>query len=68
MTYVLAGLGAAAATSSVSFVLTPTLERDGWSSLLAAYKSAFPAGTSEEAFARAVTKANGIAYTVPAIE
>lgn len=57
-----------AVTSSVPFVDTPTAEKDGFASLLAAYKSAFPVGTSERDFAKAVCAANGIPYTVTAIE
>jgi len=66
-------LGEAAASAQktplgVPYVLTPTLERDGFDSLYAAYKSAFPAGTSRTDFAKAIVAANGIRYTVPAIE
>jgi hypothetical protein len=57
-----------AVTSSVPFVDTPTAEGDGFKSLLAAYKSAFPVGTTETDFAKAVCAANGIPYTVTAIE
>jgi hypothetical protein len=57
-----------AVTSSVPFVDTPTAEGDGFKALLAAYKSAFPVGTSERDFAKAVCAANGIPYTVTAIE
>jgi hypothetical protein len=60
------GLGAVA--SSVPFVSTPTLEGDGFSSLYAAYKSAFPAGTSLTDFTKAICAANGIPYSVPSIE
>lgn len=66
-------LGEAAAAAQktplgVPYVLTPTLERDGFDSLYAAYKSAFPAGTSRVDFAKAIVAVNGIRYTVPAIE
>jgi hypothetical protein len=66
-------LGEAAASAKktplgVPYVLTPTLERDGFDSLYAAYKSAFPAGTSRVDFAKAIVAANDIRYTVPAIE
>jgi len=57
-----------AVTSSVPFVDTPTAEKDGFASLLAAYKSAFPVGTSETDFAKAVCAANDISFTVTAIE
>jgi hypothetical protein len=61
-------LGATTVTSSLPFVLTPTAEGDGWTTLLAAYRTAFPAGTTETAFARAVCAANGIPFTTAAIE
>jgi len=64
-----------AVTSSVPFVDTPTAEKDGFASLLAAYKSAFPSGTfspvqltAEMEFAKAVCAANGIPYTITAVE
>ena len=57
-----------AVTSTVPFVDTPTAEGDGFKSLLAAYKSAFPVGTSERDFAQAVCAANGIPFTVAKIE
>lgn len=53
---------------AVSYVPTPTLERDTFESLFAAYKNAFPAGTSVQAFAKAVCAANGIPYSTAAIE
>lgn len=66
-------LGEAAASAQktplgVSYVSTPTLERDGFDSLFAAYKGAFPAGTSVTAFRKAIVAANGVRDTVPAIE
>jgi hypothetical protein len=57
-----------ATTSSVPFVLTPTLEKDGFDSLFAAYKSAFPAGTTVVDFAKAVCAANGVQYRTANIE
>jgi len=64
-----------AVTSTVPFVDTPTAEGDGFKSLLAAYKSAFPPGTfspvpatAEMEFAKAVCAANGIRYTITAVE
>lgn len=65
MSYVY-GLGAVA--PSVPYVPTPTLEGDGFQSLFNAYKSVFPAGTTVTSFAKAICAANGISYTVPAIE
>jgi hypothetical protein len=66
MSYLLSGgLGA---LSAKSYVLTPTLEGDGFASLFAAYKSAYPAGTTVQAFMKDICAANGIAATVPAIE
>jgi hypothetical protein len=65
MSYVF-GLGAV--TASVPFVSTPTLEGDGFASLFNAYKAAFPAGTTVTDFAKAVCAANGIRFTVAAIE
>lgn len=62
MTYVLG------ATPSVRYVPTPTAERDGFASLFFAYKAAYPAGTSESAFARELCRANGIAYKTADIE
>lgn len=64
MSYVF-GLGS---TSTVPFVSTPTLEGDGFQSLYAAYKSAFPAGTTLTDFTKAICRANGVTYSVPAIE
>jgi hypothetical protein len=57
-----------AVTSSVPFVDTPTAEGDGFKSLLAAYKSAFPVGTTETDFAKAVCAANGIPFKTADIE
>jgi len=57
-----------AVTSSVPFVDTPTAEKDGFESLFAAYKSAFPSGTKLEDFNKAVCAANGIPYTITAVE
>jgi len=66
-------LGEAAASAQktplgISYVSTPTLERDGFHSLFAAYKGAFPAGTSVTTFRKAIVAANGVRDTVPAIE
>ena len=57
-----------AVTSSVPFVDTPTAEKDGFASLFAAYKSAFPVNTSVTDFAKAVCAANGIPFTTAKIE
>ena len=53
---------------TINYVNTPTFEGDNWASLFAAYKHAFPAGTTQTAFAQAVCKANGVSYTTKAIE
>ncbi len=57
-----------AVTSAAPFVSTPTAERDSFESLFAAYKSAFPAGTTVVDFTKAVLAANGIPYRVANIE
>ena len=57
-----------AVTSAVPFVDTPTAEKDGFASLFAAYKSAFPAGTTLTDFAKAVCAANGIPFKTADIE
>lgn len=55
-----------AAVSAPSFILTPTKEGDGFSSLFEAYAAAFPPGspeaTNKTAFAKAVCAANGVPY------
>jgi len=63
MTYILG-----AVSSSLQFVLTPTAEGDGWTTLLAAYRTAFPAGTNTVDFARAICAANNIPFRTSAIE
>lgn len=62
------GATTSAPTGSVPFVLTPTLEKDGFDTLFAAYRSAFPANTTVVDFAKAICAANGIPYKTANIE
>jgi hypothetical protein len=53
---------------AVSYVLTPTLEKDGLDSLFAAYKGAYPPGTDITSFTRQLVAANGVPYSAAAID
>ncbi len=64
-------LGAAAAPKTptgVEYVSTMTAEKDGFDSLFAAYRAAYPSTMNVFGFAKELCRINGIDYAIPAIE
>jgi len=69
MSYVLGADGSPAKTpTGVAYVSTPTAERDGFASLFVAYKAAYPAGTTQQAFAQELCRVNGLRFRTPDVE
>ena len=54
--------------TGVEYVLTPTAQNDGFTSLFAAYRAAYPASMTEGAFARELCRVNGVAFAIVDIE
>lgn len=60
--------GAQKTPTGVEYVLTPTAEQDGFESLFAAYRAAYPSSMTVGSFAKELCRVNGIPYSVVAIE
>ena len=52
----------------IEYVLTPTAAKDGFESLFAAYRAAYPASMTSGEFARELCRVNGISFSLVAIE
>lgn len=69
MTYVLGADTSPAKTPlGIAYIPTPTAEKDGFKSLFAAYKAAYPAGTTETAFAQELCRVNGLRLRTADVE
>ena len=60
--------GAQKTATGVEYVLTPTAEQDGFESLFAAYRAAYPTSMTLTSFTQELCRVNGISFSIPGIE